>query len=107
VTTADRWLVPGPGLPNAPGTAGATVDSLAVANPGPSAVAVEVTRLGQSHPLSRFTAAPGGVTVLGPGQVGGLATFVVSASGPVNVEEDSGPSGAPGVVASTGFPLLG
>ncbi len=107
VTTTDQWLVPGPGVSNAPGTAGATVDSLAVANPGPSAVTVEVARLGEHHPFSTFKVAADGVTVLGASQVGGLATYVVSSSGPVDVEEDSGPSGAPGVVASSGFPILG
>ncbi len=106
VTTSDRWLVPGPGLTTAPGTVGATVESLAVADPGPTGVMVEVTRLGQGRPFASFKAAPGGVAVLGADQVGGLATYVVSASGPVGVEEDSGPGGAPGVVASTGFPIL-
>jgi hypothetical protein len=54
-----------------------------------------------------FTVDPGRLTVLGAPQVDGLPVLTVSASGPVNVEEDSGPSGAPGVVSSTGFPLAG
>jgi hypothetical protein len=37
----------------------------------------------------------------------GLSTFVVRSSQPVAVEEDSHPSGASGVVSSTGFPLVG
>ena len=43
--------------------------------------------------------------MLGPSQVGGLPAVTVSSTQPVDVEEDSGPSGAPGVVSSTGFPL--
>ncbi len=107
VTVTGHWLVPAPGVTNAPGTSGATVESLAVANPGPSPATVDVSRLGENHPVSTFSTPPGGVTVLGAGQVGGLSTYSVSSSAPVNVEEDSGPSGAPGVVASTGLPLLG
>jgi hypothetical protein len=107
VTVARRWLVPGPGVQNAPGTAGATVESLAVANPGASVAMVTVAVLGGRHPISMFAVAPGAVTVLGPKQVGGLPVLSVSSSQPVNVEEDSGPSGAPGVVSSTGFPFAG
>jgi hypothetical protein len=104
---ATHWLVPGPGIPSAPGTANATVDSLAVADPGPSAVRVVVGTLGGSRRVAVFTVDPGRLTVLGAPQVDGLPVLTVSASGPVNVEEDSGPSGAPGVVSSTGFPLAG
>jgi hypothetical protein len=107
VTAADRWLVPGPGVPEAPGTAGARVESLAVANPGPSVAMVTVAVLGGAHPVSMFAVAPGEVAVLGPKQVGGLPVLTVSSSQPVNVEEDSGPTGAPGVVSSTGFPFVG
>jgi hypothetical protein len=106
-TVATHWLVPGPGIPNAPGTADAAVDSLAVANPGPSPVRVVVGALGGSRPVAVFTVDPGRLSVLGSPQVEGLPVLIVSASGPVNVEEDSGPSGAPGVVSSTGFPLAG
>ncbi len=53
-----------------------------------------------------FAVAPGQLAVLGSKQVGGLSSLVVSSSQPVNVEEDSGPSGAPGVVSSAGFPLV-
>ena len=55
--------------------------------------------------MAMFTVAPNRVAVLGPKQVGGLSTFTVSASQPVDAEEDSLPSGSPGVVSSTGFPL--
>jgi hypothetical protein len=34
-----------------------------------------------------------------------LSVFSVTSSQPVTIEEDSQPSGAPGVVSSTGFPL--
>ncbi len=104
-TVATRWLVTAPGTPSTPGTPGASVSSLAVADPGPAAAQVEVTALGGSRPVAMFTVAPNEVAVLGPKQVGGLSTLTVSAGQPVNVEEDSGPSGAPGVVSSTGFPL--
>ncbi len=107
VTVAGRWLVPGPGVPGAPGTAGATVRSLAVADPGSGPVTVGLSRLGQVRPFATFTVLPGDLRVLGANQVGGLATYLVSSSGPVDVEEDSAPAGAPGVVSSTGVPLSG
>jgi hypothetical protein len=94
-------------VPEAPGTTGATVESLAVANPGPLVAMVTVAVLGGAHPFSMFAVAPGEVAVLGPKQVGGLPVLTVSSSQPVNVEEDSGPTGAPGVVSSTGFPFVG
>lgn len=106
-TVATHWLVPGPGIPSAPGTANATVDSLAVANPGSAPVRVVVGTLGGSRPLAVFTVDADRLSVLPSPQVEGLPVLTVSASGPVAVEEDSGPSGAPGVVSSTGFPLAG
>jgi hypothetical protein len=105
VTAATDWLVPGPGIPSAPGTPGAIVSSLAVANPGGTPARVVVATLGRSRPVAMFTVAPGAVMVLGAKQVGGLPVLTVSSSQPVDVEEDSAPSGAPGVVSSTGFPL--
>ena len=107
VTVAGRWVVPGPGLPGAPGTAGAAVHSLAVADPGSAPVTVGLSHLGQARPFATFTVLPGGLRLLGADQVGGLATYLVSSSGPVDVEEDSAPAGAPGVVSSTGVPLPG
>jgi hypothetical protein len=104
---AARWLVPGPGIPSAPGTANAAIESLAVANPGSSAVRVVVGTFGGSRPVAAFTVAPDRLIVLGAAQIQGLPVLTVSASGPVNVEEDSGPSGAPGVVSSAGFPVGG
>jgi hypothetical protein len=105
-TVADRWLMPGPGVAAAPGTANATVESLAVANPGPEAAKVTVTVLGRTRPITVFVVAPGQVAVLGSKLVGGLSVLSVSSTQPVNLEEDSGPSGAPGVVSSAGFPLV-
>jgi hypothetical protein len=104
-TVANHWLVPGPGVPGAPAITDATVGSLAVANSGPTASVVKVARLGATGPVSTFTVAPGRVVVLGPKQVGGLATLTVAASQPVFVEEDCEPAGTPGVVSSSGFPI--
>jgi len=105
VTAADHWLVPGPGVPGAPGIAGATIDSLAVANPGRSPSTVTVSTLDGSHRPMVFTVGPDSLAVLGPKQLSGLAAVEVRASSPVTVEEDSGPTGAPGVVSSSGFPF--
>ncbi len=104
-TLAAHWLVPAPGIPSSPGTANASVASLAVANPGPTSARVAVTQLGASHPVAMFTVAAHELAVLGAKQVGGLSTLTVSSTQPVVVEEDSGPAGAPGVVSSTGFPI--
>jgi hypothetical protein len=102
---AAHWLVPAPGIPSAPGTPNAGVSSLAVADPGPTPARVVVSQLGSGHPVAAFTVGADRVAVLGPTQVGGLATLTVSSTQRVNVEEDSSPSGAPGVVSSAGFPL--
>jgi hypothetical protein len=107
VTVADHWMVPGPGVLHAPGTPGATVATLAVANPGTVPAQVTVTRQDGTRVAMTFTVGPGSLAVLGPKQVGGLSAFVVTSSSPVNVEEDSSPSGAPGIVSSTGFPFTG
>jgi hypothetical protein len=55
--------------------------------------------------VAAFTVAPGALMVLGPAAVGGLRVFTVSSTQPVSVEADSGPTGAPGIVAFSGFPL--
>jgi hypothetical protein len=107
VTLATHWLVPGPGVTHAPATAHAAAKSLAVANPGPTTAHVQVVRLGGSHVVARFGVAPGRLVVLGAKLVGDLATYSVMSSVPVGVEEDSRPSGASGVVSSTGFPFTG
>ena len=107
VTVATRWVVPGPGVPNAPGTAGATAASLALADPGPDPVRVRVAVLGSGRTVAVVTVAPGRLTVLGPKVVAGLSVLTVTAGSPVFVEEDCGPAGSPGVVSSTGFPVVG
>ncbi len=102
-TAATGWLVPGPGVPHAPGVVGATATGLALADPGRDPAQVVVAALGGAT-VATLTVAPGSVSVLGQAHVGGLRVLTVRASVPVLVEEDSGPSAAPGVVASTGFP---
>ncbi len=105
--TAAGWLVPAPGVPGDPGIAGAAVTSLAVADPGGQAAQVVVTALSGGRPLARVTVPARSLVVLsGPG-ISGLRTFVVRSSLPVTVEEDSVPSGAPGVVSSAGLPMAG
>jgi hypothetical protein len=51
--------------------------------------------------------AAGGLVVFGTAAVGGLHPLVVEATGPVVVEADDGPTGAPGVISTSGFPLSG
>jgi hypothetical protein len=98
-----QWLVPGPGVPGAPGIAGATTRSLAIADTGSVPARVSVAVLGGSR-IAAVTVAPGSLSVLGPRVVGGLEVLTVTSSQPVSVEADSGPSGAPGVVSFSGFP---
>jgi hypothetical protein len=107
VTLANRWLVPGPGEPGTPGTPNAALSSLAVANPGPSTARVTIADLGSNHPLAVVTVGVGRLVVLGHLLVGGLKPLTVSATEPVNVEQDSWPTGGPGVVSSAGFPVVG
>jgi hypothetical protein len=107
VTAADRWLVPGPGEPGTPGAPNATLSSLAVADPGPSAARVTIADLGSSHPLAVVTVGAGRLMVLGHLVVGGLKPLTVSSTQPVNVEGDAWPTGTPGVVSSAGFPFVG
>ena len=106
-TTAESWLVVGPGMVGSPLVPGATMQSLAVANPGPSAVEVTVTPLAGGRPVAMVRVAPNGLVVFGPAAVGGLRPLVVTASGPIGVEVDDGPVGAPGIVSASGFPLGG
>lgn len=105
VAIASSWLVVGPGSPGNPLVAGATMQTLAVANPGPSSVQVAVTPLSGGRAVAMVKVAPDGLAVFGPDAVGGLQPLVVSATGPVTVEVDDGPTGAPGIVSASGFPL--
>ncbi|HVC66818.1 MAG TPA: DUF5719 family protein [Acidimicrobiales bacterium] len=103
--TASAVLVVAPGAPGSPAVTGASIRSLAVANPGKTPVDVTVTPLGGGTPLARTKVPAGGVVVLGTGQVGGLRPLRVAATGPVTVEADDAPTGAPGIVSSSGFAL--
>ena len=105
VTTASAWLVVGPGAPGAPLVPGAIIQTLAVTDPGTSPVEVTVAPLSGGRPVAMVRIAPGGLVVLGTAVVGGLRPLVVTATGPVGVEVDDGPTGAPGVVSAAGFPL--
>ncbi len=107
VTVANRWLVPAPGVPGTPGAPNAKLNYLAVADPGPSPTRVTIADLGSGHPLAVVTVGAGRLMVLGPLLVGGLKPVTVSATQPVNVEQDAWPTGTPGVVSSTGFPFVG
>ena len=105
--TSPSWLVVGPGSPGHPLVSGATIQTLAVANPGSAPVQLTVTPLAGGRPVARLNVAGNGLVVLGPAVVGGLRPLVVRASGAVSVEVDDGPVGAPGVVSASGFPLGG
>ena len=99
------WLVVGPGTPDHPSVSGGAIRTLAVANPGSVPVAVTVTPLTGGRPVAVARVGGGGVVVLGPAQVGGLEPLIVSATGPITVETDNAPTGAPGIASSSGFPL--
>jgi hypothetical protein len=107
VTVASQWLVPGPGVVQAPPTANAAIESLAVSDPGSAPAQVRVSRLGATRPLIVFAVPPGRLVVLGPKVLRALGPYSVVSSQPVAVEEDARPSGAPGIVSSTGFPIPG
>ena len=105
-TTSEHWLVPSPGVTAVPGTPGAAVSSLAVANPGTVPADVTVSALqGGTSGTRHLVVAPHSLAVLDQAPVGGLATLTVGSSVPVVVEEDNVPSGSAGVVASTGLPF--
>jgi len=103
--TSTTWLVIGPGSPGNPLSAGAAIRTLAVADPGSAPVSVTVVPLAGGPPVARARVTAGGLVVFGAAAVGGLRPLVVEATGPVVVEADDGPTGAPGVVSTSGFPL--
>jgi hypothetical protein len=98
------WLVAGPGTPGNPAVPGAGIHTLAVANPGRSPVDVTVRRLGDGHTVAMARVPADGVVVLAQ-HWGGLQPLVITATGPVGIEADATPVGAPGIVAWSGFPL--
>ncbi len=106
-TVSDHWLVTGPGAPAAPAAPGASLETLAIANPLGKPVQVVVAPLGGGAPTLSLTVAANRVSVLAGGRFNGLDPLLVRSTAPVAVEADSGPSGAPGVLASNGFPLFG
>ncbi len=102
---SDDWLVQAPGAGTAPGVQGAAAASLSVANPGPAMAQVTVGPLGGTPAQSKLLLVkPHSLLVLAEAPVGGLVTLEVRSDVPVAVEEDSVPSGAAGVVSSTGLP---
>jgi hypothetical protein len=101
-----HWLVPAPGAGSAPGAPVASVASLAVSNPGSVAARVTVAPLGGTVAQSKvLLVKPHSLLVLAQAPVGGLVTLDVRSSVPVAVEVDNAPSGATGVVSSTGLPF--
>ncbi|HEX4217164.1 MAG TPA: DUF5719 family protein [Acidimicrobiales bacterium] len=103
---AQHWLVPAPGAGSAPGTQGAAVASVGVSNPGPVSARVTVGPLGGTAAQAKLLVVkPHSLLVLAQAPVGGLATLDIGSNVPVAVEEDSVPSGAAGVVSSTGLPF--
>ena len=85
--------------------ANAAIRSLAVSDPGPQPVSVTVVPLAGGRPIAMARVTAGGLVVFGSAAVGGLRPLIVEATGPVVVEADDGPTGAPGVVSTSGFPL--
>jgi len=102
---SSSWLGVGPGSPGNPLVATAAIHSLAVADPGSGPVSVTVVPLGGGRPIAMARIAAGGLVVFGSAAVGGLNPLLVEATGPVVVEADDGPAGAPGIVSTSGFPL--
>ena len=74
----------------------AAIRSLAVADPESTPVEVTVVPLAGGRPVALARVTGNGVVVFGTAAVGGLRPLVVEASGPVVVEADIGPTGAPG-----------
>ena len=108
MTVATHWLVPGPGVVQRSGDR-RTPPSRAWPwpIPGRPPAQVEVTTLGQSRPWPRSSSPPAGWSCSAPRWSAALSAYSVLSSQPVDVEEDSRPSGASGVVSSTGFPFVG
>lgn len=104
---ASSWLVVGPGATGSPAVAGALIHTLAIANRGTAPVVASVTPLRTGVPVATVRVPALGVVVIGQAVLGELQPLTVSASGPVTVETDDAPTGAPGVAAFGGFALHG
>ncbi|MGP0030529.1 MAG: DUF5719 family protein [Acidimicrobiales bacterium] len=104
-----QWVVPSPGSAASPAVAGATPDTLALSNPGGptvdyvvsvmSAAGLRVLTRGRL-PTSTFISLSGPVLASA-----GLHPLLVSATGPVAIGENVGPSGGYGVVTMPGIPI--
>ena len=103
---ATRWVVPAPGAPGAPAVGGAGRDELAIADTGTRPALVRVTSLA-GVVVATVRVPAGSLAVLKGRQVTGLSWLVVDTDVPVVVSADSSPSGAPGVVATSGLQLAG
>jgi len=105
-SAATRWLVAGPGSSADPVQSGAAIESVSVADDASVPVRVRLAPLAGSGRAVALDLGPGQPAVVPAGDLHGWP-LVVSATGPVVVEEDDGPSGAPGVLAWPGLPLPG
>lgn len=102
-----RWLVPAPWATGAPaGGVATSIRSLSVANPGTTPCRVTFSPLGRARPSATVVIAPGQVAALARHEIPGYPPYLVTASSPVVVDGDLGPS-APSIVTSPTFPLSG
>jgi Family of unknown function (DUF5719) len=102
-----RWLVPAPWQTGAPtGGVATSIRSLSVTNPGTTPCRVTVSPLG-AHPSSATVViAPGQVVALARHTIPGYPPYLVTATSPVVVDGDLGPS-TPSIVSSPTFLLTG
>jgi hypothetical protein len=104
-----EWVVPSPGTAASPAAPGVIPAHLALANEGTSTESYTVSALTRN---GRHTVASGTLDASSFASVGdvllfdsGLNPFLVTASGPMAVSEDVGPTGAYGVVTMPGIPV--
>ncbi len=103
------WVVPSPGSTASPAVAGATPETLALSNPTDTTATYVVSVMSPSGlrvltrgrlPTSTFISLSGSFL-----SGAGLNPLLVSASGPVALSENVGPTGTYGVVTMPGIPL--
>ncbi len=103
------WVVPPPGTAASPAVAGAAPDTLALANPNGTTATYVVYVMSSSGlrvmtrgrlPPSTFISLSGSILT-----AAGLSPLLVSASGPVAISENVGPTGAYGAVTMPGIPV--